>query len=125
LRQGHVTLYDLNPVGVNESLIRANYYEDFLHGITRPEDAQFADMSVQVLSAQSGGLTLISNNDLAAQIQRCLLDVDSWYEISFDPPPPDKRDEYHRIEIKLAQPGLIARTRTGYYSNTNAVAPSH
>ena len=125
LRQGHVTLYDLNPVGVNESLVRANYYEDFLHGITRPEDAQYGDLSIQVLSAQSGGLTLISNNDLAAQIQRCLLDVDSWYEISFDPPPPDKPKEYHHIEVKLAQPGLIARTNTGYYSNTTAVAPSH
>jgi VWFA-related protein len=125
LRQGHITLYDLNPVGVNESLVRANYYEDFLHGITRPEDAQFADLSIQVLSAQSGGLTLISNNDLAAQIQRCLLDVDSWYEISFDPPPPDKPNEYHRIEVKLAQPGLVARTRNGYYSNTSTVKPSH
>jgi VWFA-related protein len=123
LRKGHVTLYDLNPVGVNESLVRANYYEDFLHGITKREDAQFADLSIQVLSAQSGGLTLISNNDLAAQIQKCLLDVDSWYEISFEPPPPDKPNEYHRIEVKLAQPGLIARTNTGYYSNTTAAKP--
>jgi VWFA-related protein len=125
LRQGHVTLYDLNPVGVNESLVRANYYEDFLQGVSRREDAQFADLSIQVLSAQSGGLTLISNNDLAAQIQKCLLDVDSWYEIVFDPSPPDKPNEYHRIEVKLAQPGLVARTRTGYYSNTTAVEPSH
>ena len=125
LRKGRVTLYDLNPVGVNESLVRANYYEDFLHGITRREDAQFADLSIQVLSEQSGGLTLISNNDLAAQIQKCLLDADSWYEITFDPPPPDKPNEYHHIEVKLAQPGLIARTRTGYYSNTNSVEPSH
>jgi VWFA-related protein len=125
LRQGRIALYNLNPVGVNESLIRANYYEDFLQGVTRRENAQYADLSIQVLSAQSGGLTLISNNDLAQQIQKCLLDVDSWYEISFDPPPPDKRDEYHRIEVKLAQPGLIARTHTGYYSNTTAVAPSH
>jgi VWFA-related protein len=117
LRQGHITLYDLNPVGVNESLVRANYYENFLQGITRREDAQYADLSIQVLSAQSGGLTLISNNDLASQIQKCLLDSDSWYEISFDPPPPDKPNEYHHIEVKLAQPGLIARARTGYYSN--------
>jgi VWFA-related protein len=125
LRQNHITLYDLNPVGVNESLIRANYYEDFLQGVSRREDSKFADLSIQVLSVQSGGLTLISNNDLDAQLQKCLLDVDSWYEISFDSPPPDKPIEYHRIEVKLAQPGLIARTRNGYYSNTTAAAPSH
>jgi VWFA-related protein len=117
LRQAHITLYNLNPVGVGESLIRANYYEDFLQGVTRPQDTKYADLSVQVLSVQSGGLTLISNNDLASQIQKCLLDSDSWYEISFDPPPPDKPNEYHHIEVKLAQPGLIARARTGYYSN--------
>ncbi len=125
LRQGRITLYNLNPVGVNESLIRANYYEDFLKGVTRRENAQYADLSIQVLSAQSGGLDLISNNDLAQQIQKCLLDVDSWYEISFDPPPPDKPNEYHRIEVKLAQPGLIARTHNGYYSNTSTVERPH
>jgi hypothetical protein len=25
-------------------------------------------------------------------------------------------DEYHQLQIKLAKPGLTARTRTGYYS---------
>jgi VWFA-related protein len=124
LRQNHITLYDLNPVGVNESLVRANYYENFLQGVTKRDDAQFADLSIQVLSAQSGGLTLVSDNDLASQIQKCLLDADSWYEIVFDPPPPDKPEEYHHIEVKLDQPGLIARTSTGYYSNPVA-SPAH
>ena len=50
-------------------------------------------------------------------IQKCLADANSWYEIAFDPPPPDKPNEYHHIEVRLDQPGLVARTRTGYYSN--------
>ena len=58
-------------------------------------------------------------------IQNASLDADSWYEISFDPPPADKPNEYHHIEVKLAQPGLVARTRNGYYSNPTAFEPSH
>jgi hypothetical protein len=77
-----------------------------------------------VLSTQSGGLALISNNDVTGMIQECLLDAASWYDITFDPPPADKPNEYHHIEIKVDRPGLVARTFTGYYANPTA-GPSH
>jgi VWFA-related protein len=125
LRENKITLYNINPVGASESVLAANYYENFVKGITRYDDAQLADLSVQVLSAQTGGLDIVSDNDVAGMIQKCIVDANSWYEISFDPPPPDKPNQYHRIEVKLAQPGLIARTRNGYYSNPTALEPSH
>jgi hypothetical protein len=50
-------------------------------------------------------------------IQKCLLDANSWYDISFDSTPSPKSDQYHHIEIRVDQPGLVARTRTGYYAN--------
>jgi VWFA-related protein len=117
LRQGNITLYNVNPVGVSESVLNANYYETFLKGVAKTDDAQFANLSIQVLSDQTGGLTFESNNDVARMIERCLTDADSWYEIAFDPLPADKPNEYHHIEVRLGQPGLVARTRTGYYSN--------
>jgi VWFA-related protein len=125
LRQNNITLYNINPVGTSESMLAANYYKNFVKGVTRYDDAQLADLSIQVLSAQTGGLDLVSNNDVAGMIQKCIADADSWYEISFDPPPADKPNEYHRIEVKLAQPGLVARTRNGYYSNSTAIEPAH
>jgi VWFA-related protein len=125
LRQNNITLYDINPIGTSESMFDANYYRTFVKGVTQPDDAQLADLSIQVLSAQTGGLDLVSNNDIPGQIARCLLDADSWYEIAFDPSSADKPNEYHRIEVRLAQPGLIARTRTGYYSNPFAIEPAH
>lgn len=120
LRQNNITLYNINPVGTGQSTFTANYYQNFVKGVTRPDQAQLADLSIQVLSVQSGGLALVSNNDVAAMIQKCLDDVNAWYEITFDPPPSDKPNQYHQIEFKLDQPGLIARSRTGYYSNTTA-----
>lgn len=123
LRQNRITLYNINPVGAGESTFSANYFETFVKGVSKPDDAQLADVSVQVLSAQSGGLALVSNNDIPGMIQRCIADVDSWYEISFDPPPTDKPNQYHRIEVRVDQPGLIARTRNGYYANPVAIDP--
>ncbi len=125
LRQAKITLYDANPIGVAQSVFGANYYQTFLKGISRPSDAQFADVGIQVLSVQTGGLTIESNSDVDGMIQRCLADADSWYEITFDPPAADKPNEYHQVEVKLNQPGLVARTRTGYYANPVAVNPSH
>jgi hypothetical protein len=31
-----------------------------------------------------------------------------------------KPDEYHQLQIKLAKPGLTARTRQGYYAQPAA-----
>lgn len=122
LRQARITLFDVNPLGVAEPIFNANYYESFLKGVARTEDAQFADVGIQVLSVQTGGLTLETNSNVDGMIQRCLDDAASWYEISFDPPPADKPNEYHHIDVRLNQPGLIARTRNGYYANPVAVA---
>ena len=121
MREENVTLYNINPVGVQESLTRADYYETFLKGVAKPNDVRPGSLGVQVLATQSGGLTIESSSDVAGNIQKCLADAQSWYEITFDPLPADKPNEYHRIEIKLDQPGLVARTRTGYYSNPVAM----
>ncbi len=122
-RQADLTLYNVNPVGPGESLDRANYFQTFLKGLARPNDAQLGNLGLQVLSIHSGGLAIESNSDVAAMIQRCLADAQSWYEITFDPPPAEKPNEYHHIEIKLTQRDLVARTLDGYYANVQAFAP--
>jgi VWFA-related protein len=121
LRKDSVTLYDVNPIGANESLLFADYYQDFLSGATSPGNVQLAALSLQVLSAQSGGLVFESENDIPGMIRRCLLDAQSWYAIRFDPPPADKPNQFHQITVKLDRPGLIVRTRNGYYSNPRTI----
>ena len=121
LRQNRLTLYNINPVGVQESLLRADFYQAFLKGISKPDQAELGDLAIQVLAFQSGGLAIESNSDVAGMIQRCLLDAKSWYEIGFDPLPADKRNEYHHLEIRVDQPGLVARTRDGYYANPQPI----
>ncbi|MGA3133696.1 MAG: VWA domain-containing protein [Terracidiphilus sp.] len=121
LRQIDLTVYNINPIGVTESLGRTDYYQSFLKGIAKPNQAQFGNLGLQVLAVQSGGLALEGNSDVAGMIQRCLVDAKSWYEIGFTPPPADKPNEYHHIEVKVEDRTLTVRTRDGYYSNPTFV----
>jgi VWFA-related protein len=111
----NVTLYSIDPSGTaNPS--HTFFWRNFLKGVSKPSQVQAGDLALEVLATQSGGIALNSSNDIAAQLQKCLADLGSYYQLSFDPPHADKPNEYHQIEIRLAEPGLSARTRQGYYS---------
>ena len=116
LRQGRMTLYSIDPLGSGEGVGRDFYYQTFLKGVSKPSQAAVGDLGLQVLAVQSGGLALNASNDVTALLHTCLADTEAYYELSFNPPPGDRRDEYHHLEVLVAKPGLIARTRQGYYS---------
>ena len=116
LREGQITLYSIDPLGSADFAGRAFRWEGFTKGISKPSQAEWGDLALQVISTQSGGQALTSGNDIAAFIRQCLADTQAYYEISFAPPRDQKRDEYHQIEVQVAKPGLTARTRQGYYS---------
>jgi VWFA-related protein len=116
LREARVTLYNINPHGVGEPLLRADYYQEFTKGVRKPKDTQIGNLGLQVLAVQSGGLAIETNNDIAASLQKCMAETESWYEISFPIPPAESPNEYHHLEVKLNKPGLSARTSDGYYA---------
>jgi VWFA-related protein len=116
LRQGRMTLYAVDPLGAAEGVGRTFYYQDFLKGVSKPGQVALGDLSLQVLAVQSGGLALNSDNDIAALLQKCMADAKVYYEMSFDAPPADHRDEYHSLDVRVSKPGLTARTRQGYYA---------
>jgi VWFA-related protein len=116
LRQARITLYSVDPLGTNEGVGRTFYYQDFLKGVSKPNQVNVGDLSLQVLAVQSGGQALASDNDVAALLQKCLADTEAYYELSFVPAPADHRDEYHNLLVQVAKPGLTVRTRTGYYA---------
>jgi len=115
LRKGHITLYALDALGANESILRSLYYETYLKGVAKPQDANLGNLALQVIATQTGG-TAMNSNDLGLLLERCMSDTTAYYEITFDPPPAEHRDEYHRVEVQVARPGVTARTLQGYYS---------
>ncbi|HUV68802.1 MAG TPA: VWA domain-containing protein [Terracidiphilus sp.] len=122
LRQGNLTLYNVNPWGVGEPLEREDYYESFLKAPVSPNGIEPAALSLQVLAIHSGGL-IESSTDVVGSIEKCLKELRSWYQIAFDPLSADKPNEYHHIEIRLDQRALTAHTTDGYYANPKFLQP--
>ena len=116
LMRAHITLYSIDPLGTGDIGFRTFYWKDFVKGISKPSQVQIGELALEVLATQSGGLALNSSNDTATLLHESLADTAPYYEISFDPAPAEKKDEYHQLEVRLARPGLTARTRQGYYA---------
>jgi VWFA-related protein len=114
MRRGEVTIYSIDPVGAG-SLMADAAYRSYLKGVTKPGQVELGDLGLPVLAVQSGGVAFGFTNGIADRLHKCVTETVPYYEISFDPPAASKRDEYHQIEIKMAKPGLNARTRQGYY----------
>jgi VWFA-related protein len=115
LRKADMTLYSINSWGANESMSAELAYQGYLKGLKGPTDAEWGSLSVQVLAAQSGGLVL-NSNDVVSMMKQCVADADQYYRIVVNTSPSAQPNAYHQIEVKVAQSGLVARTRQGYYA---------
>ena len=114
--KARITLYSLNPLGVEEGVGRVFYYQDFLKGVTKPGQAEIGDLSLQVLATQSGGLVLNSSNDLERELRTCFAETKASYFLSFEGSPGEAENEYHHLEVVVGEPGLTARTKSAYYA---------
>jgi VWFA-related protein len=117
LRQSGITLYSIDPLGVDDAgSLRLTYYQEFLKPVTKLGQVDAGDLALQVLAVQSGGMALNTSNDITAQIQRCVDDADSFYTLTVAILPAERPDEYHSIVVKVETPGAKVRTRSGYYA---------
>jgi VWFA-related protein len=118
LREARITVYSVSAANaaLGAGADRRFLYQDFLKGVKTPRQADFGYLSLKVLVTQSGGRILGPDNDLAGQIDRCIAEGNAFYTLSFDPPQAEHPDEYHELKVQVSQPGLTARTKTGYYN---------
>ncbi|HXE34781.1 MAG TPA: VWA domain-containing protein [Verrucomicrobiae bacterium] len=116
LRESRITLYSVDPLGTSKVGLHNSDWKPYLKPVSKVGQMQPGNLAVEVIATHSGGLALGSSNDVAAELQSCVADAGSFYEISFDPPVTDRANEYHHLEIRVAKPGLTARTWQGYYS---------
>jgi len=114
LRETQTTIHSINPLGTNESLGSVFYYQQFLNGVKKPSDVSIGDLSLQVLATQTGGLVL-NSNDISWLLEQCVADTGTYYRISFEPPPTERRDVYHPLKVVVSKASLTVSTSTGYY----------
>ena len=110
-----MTVYAINPLGVLENPGRTFYYENFVQGLSKPNDASLGNLALQVLATQTGGL-VVSSSGIAGLLQQCMDDTKAYYELSFQPAAPDAKPAYHAVDVRLADASLAARGSTGYYA---------
>jgi len=114
LRESCISLYTLAP---SNSLF-SSAYDNFLKGVTKISDAQYGDLSLQVLSEHSGGQVIIGGNDIKEEINTALRDASAWYNLVFASAPGGRATEYHAIRVTVDQPRVQVHTTAGYYVNS-------
>jgi VWFA-related protein len=112
LRQAQMDVYSISQ-GMPDG--GTFLYQSFLKGVKKPAQVNIPNLALKVLAVQSGGLVLPPSNDVASSLGTCVQDGTVYYSITFDPPPADGPDQYHKLDVHLDRPGLTARTNTGYY----------
>jgi VWFA-related protein len=79
--------------------------------------------SLRTLAESTGGIAFVNGNDLTGGLRRIADDVSAYYLLGYASPAAGRRDGYHRIEVKLKQPGLQVRARRGYTARPADAAP--
>jgi VWFA-related protein len=90
-------------------------YQSFLKGVKKASQANIPNLGLKVIAVQSGGLVIPPSNDLTGALVTCARDAPTYYTVSFEPPPADGPNDYHKLDVHIDKPGLTARTNTGYY----------
>jgi VWFA-related protein len=115
LRSERVTLYSIDSLGAGEGIGRVFLYQNYVKGVSKPSQVEIGDLSLQALAEQTGGMAL-NSTDVAGLLNRCIADLNAYYELTIEALPAEQPNEYHHLEVKVDKPGLVARTRQGYYS---------
>ncbi len=114
LREARISLFSFT-VGQTDPETRSDLYLRFLKGVESAQQASTKNLDRKVLAVQSGGRVLGPGNDLVSQIEDCIQEGRTFYTLSFNPSHADRPAEYHSLQVQIGQPGLTARTNTGYY----------
>jgi len=107
-------------------LLTDEQVQQYASGVRAAQDSNYDNLALQVLALRTGGGMLTTNDELIATAQadrnniprliaEHIAEAGNYYRLTFDPPRTATVDEYHRLDVKLARPGLAAHTAAGYY----------
>ena len=119
LAESHITLYCIYPFELGRNT--PFYYQTYLKGVSAPKDAEYADLSLQVLAEHSGGQVFISGPIILGALNSAIADASASYELTFDAAPGDRVNEYHPIDVRVDRPNVVVRTTKGYYARAQTL----
>ena len=115
LREARVVLYTINPFEIGRT--NTFYYQNYLKGVSKVNDAEYADLGLQVLAAHTGGQVFVTGMDVKGELNQAVRDANSFYTLVFEEAPADRPNEYHDLHLEVDKPATVVRTTSGYYAN--------
>jgi hypothetical protein len=76
--------------------------------------------SLRTLAEGTGGFSAIDTNSFADAYTRIIEANSRYYLLGYTPPPHPRDGRFHRIEVRVKQPGLTATARRGYPASSGA-----
>jgi hypothetical protein len=105
------------------------YYQAFLKGVKRTDQAEYPFLALPVLAEHTGGRAIVMGRDIVGELTAAMREAGPYYELSFDEQPADRPNEFHELRVTTDQAGVKVRTNTNYYANPQKpgkmVAPSN
>ena len=99
----------------------ANRSSVALYAIDPGSEPSDNEAMLRSLAEQTGGTASINETDLGPAVRQPLADLDHYFVLSFTPPGPGDGG-FHPVQLRLKQPGALARTRSGYWAPDAALA---
>ena len=116
LREAQVTVDAVSsPDMFRKPELQSGPGKSLAEGPLTEKQATASDLSLPAIATQSGDRVFESKN-IAAQIARCVADVQAYYALSFDSVPSSDPDEYHSLQVKVNKPGVTVFTNSLYYA---------
>ena len=118
--RSNVAIYGIDPRGLtdlgDESIELGSFPDDTSLGIgagSLQSELRLSQDSLRTLSEETGGFAVVNKNDFATAFQRIVEDNSSYYVLAYYPP--DARPgRTHKIDVRVARPGLTVRARKAY-----------
>jgi VWFA-related protein len=79
-------------------------------------ELQMSQGSLRELAEQTGGIAAVNSNSLTEAFDRIVQANSRYYVLGYYPPTHPRDGRFHKIEVKVKQPGLRVTARRGYAS---------
>jgi VWFA-related protein len=118
LRDSRVTLYALDPAGINP------LPEDRDENNLMAEDPLGGQVDFDMIARATGGKAIHGRNDVDVMIDESVRDGENFYTLSYRPSvKSDDLKQFRKIKVELKNPDLRASARKGYFVGAAPVTP--
>ena len=112
-----VTIYSVDARGAGARTGSAPASDPTVQGPGLSGIGDTSDEGLDVLSAQTGGLTMRMQDDFRRALNAIANDTSTYYVLGYTPANPTLDGKYRRITLKLKLDGVTIRARRGYVAS--------